>query len=123
MVGTLLAGQPADLSVSERIRRAAPLWFAQWTPEFREAQLVRWRVIATTPVLRTRAAEFERATAEMVAGALPGVPGAALGPADSVVINAYLSAFTTGLLAWADGNGERKLEELVNEAFEVLQQH
>jgi hypothetical protein len=25
------------------------------------------------------------------------------------------------MLAWADGNGERKLEEVVDEAFEALQ--
>jgi hypothetical protein len=38
------------------------------------------------------------------------------------VINAYLAAYTSGLLAWADGNGERKLEELLDEAFQALQQ-
>ena len=117
----LLADQPVELPVAERIRRAAPLWFAQWTPEFREAQLARWRVIASTPALRTRAAEFERATAGMVADALPGKAGASIRPADQVVVNAYLAAFTLGLLAWADCNGEHKLEELVDEAFEALQ--
>jgi AcrR family transcriptional regulator len=115
----LLSTQPAELPVGERIRLAVPAWFATWTPEYREAQLVRWRVIATTPVLRTRAAEFERTTAEMVTDALP--TGEA-GPAESIVVNAYLSAYTAGLLAWADGNGERKLEELIGEAFDVLEQ-
>jgi AcrR family transcriptional regulator len=117
----LLADQPADLPVAERIRRAAPLWFAQWSPEFREAQLARWQVIATTPALRTRAAEFERTTAGMVADALPTEPGATLRAADQVVVNAYLAAFTAGMLAWADCNGEHKLEELIDEAFEALQ--
>ena len=120
---SLLAGQPTELPVADRIRQAMPLWFASWSPEFREAQLARWRVIATTPVLRTRAAEFERATAGMVADALPGRPGITLPPADQVVVNAYLSAFTLGMLAWADGNGERKLEECIDEAFDALQQH
>jgi AcrR family transcriptional regulator len=122
-VEALLATQPADLPIGERIRRAAPLWFASWTPEFREAQLARWRVIATTPVLRTRAAEFERATAEMVADALPADGGPALRTTDSIVVNAYLAAYTAGLLAWADCNGAHKLEELVDEAFETLQRH
>ena len=116
----LLATQPAELPVAERIRAAMPVWFAQWTPEYREAQLVRWKVIATTPALRTRAAEFERTTAEMIADALPAEPGATVRPADQVVINAYLSAFTLGMLAWADCNGEHKLEELVDEAFDAL---
>jgi AcrR family transcriptional regulator len=116
----LMADQPADLPVGVRIRRAAPMWFAQWSPEEREDILARWRIIATTPVLRTRAAEFERTTAGLVADALPAKPGAALGPGDAVVVNAYLSAFTMGLLAWADSSGERKLEELVDEAFQAL---
>jgi AcrR family transcriptional regulator len=122
-IATLLAEGPSELPVGERIRRAAPQWFAQWDPEEREDMLARWRVIATTPVLRTRAAEFERTTAGLIVDALPSEPGASLRPADSIVVNAYLAAFTAGLLAWADCNGERKLEELVDEAFEALQQH
>jgi AcrR family transcriptional regulator len=120
-MNALLADQPADLPVADRIRRAAPLWFAQWSPEFREAQLARWQVIATTPALRTRAAEFERTTAGMIADALPAERGATLRPADQVVVNAYLAAFTLGMLAWADCNGEHKLEELIDEAFEAHQ--
>ena len=54
---------------------------------------------------------------------MPAEGGATLSPADQVVVNAYLSAFTQGMLAWADGGGERKLEELVDEAFDALQQH
>lgn len=119
-MNALLAGQPAELPVADRIRGAMPHWFASWDAEYREVQLVRWKVIATTPALRTRAAEFERATAGMIVEALPTEPGSRLSPADQVVVNAYLSAFTMGMLAWADGNGERKLEELVDEAFDAL---
>src|SRR4051794_15540998 len=122
-MNALLAGQPTDLPVADRIRRAMPEWFASWDAEYREVQLVRWKVIATTPALRTRAAEFERATAGMIADALPGQPGVTLRPADQVVVSAYLSAYTLGMLAWADGNGERKIEEIVDEAFDALQQH
>jgi AcrR family transcriptional regulator len=122
-MNALLASQPTELPVSDRIRQAMPVWFAGWTGEVREAQLARWKVIATTPALRTRAAEFERATAGMVADALPGQPGGTLSAAEQVVVHAYLSAFTLGMLAWADGNGERKLEELIDEAFDALQRH
>jgi hypothetical protein len=100
-----------------------PVWFASWTGEARDAQLARWKVIATTPALRTRAAEFERATAGMVADALPGRRGVTLSPAEQVVVHAYLSALTLGMLAWADCDGERKLEELIDEAFDALQRH
>lgn len=122
-LSALLSGQSADLPVGERIRRAVPEWFAAWDAEYRETQLIRWKVIARTPTLRNRAAEFERTTAGMVAEAMPGEPGVTLSSADQVVVNAYLSAFTVGLLRWADGNGERKLEELIEEAFDALQRH
>jgi AcrR family transcriptional regulator len=120
-MAALLADQPADLPVADKIRRAAPMWFAQWSPEAREDMLARWRIVASTPALRTRAAEFERTTAGLVANVLPAQSGASLTPADAVVINAFLSAYTAGLLAWADSNGERKLEELVEEAFQALE--
>jgi AcrR family transcriptional regulator len=120
-MSALLATQPAELPVGERIRRAVPVYFASWPEGVRDAELARWRIIATTPVLRTRAAEFERTTAGMVTEALPAAGGPALTPGDAIIANAYLSAFTAGLLAWADSNGERKLEEMVDEAFDALE--
>ena len=119
-IAALIASQPAGLPVAERIRRAAPEWLARWTPELLEGELARWRVIATTPALRRRAAEFERATADMVTDALP-TERAVSRPQDAAVVNAYLAAFTAGVLAWADGNGERKIEEHVEEAFDALE--
>lgn len=116
----LLADLPADLPLPARIRQAVPMWLAQWTPEFREDALVRWRIIAATPALRIRVAEYERHSGEVVSDALPTEPGQPSLPADAIVVNAYLSAYTAGILAWADCNGERKLEELVEEAFDAL---
>jgi AcrR family transcriptional regulator len=120
-IAALLATQPADLPIGVRIRRATPYYFAQWTGELRDRALARWRIIATTPSLRTRAAQFERLTAELVANALPAEGSPAPGTTESVLINAYLAAFTAGVLAWADSNGEGNLEELVDEAFEALE--
>jgi len=116
----LMATQPAELPAGERIRRAAPVYLAGIGEEM-DRELARWRIIATTPVLRTRAAEFERTTAEMVTEALPSDGSRPQSLADSIVANAYLSAYTGALLAWADCNGERKLEELVDEAFDALE--
>ena len=117
-VAALLATQPVELPVGERIRRAAPLFFAQWDMD---AQLSRWRIIATTPSLRRRAAEFERATAELVNDAMPTNPDDSAAQSATVLVNAYLAAFTSGVLAWADSNGQRKIEELVDEAFDALE--
>ena len=114
----LLADQPTELALPDRFRRAVLLWMSQWPPEFRADALTRWRIVAATPSLRTRAAEFERATGGVVVDALPTPPG--MRPADAIIVNAYMSAFTAALLRWADGDGERKLEELVEEAFDAL---
>jgi AcrR family transcriptional regulator len=118
----LLAGQPAELALHERIRDAVPLWLSTWTADFREDALARWRIIAATPYLRTRAAEFERTSGGVVADALATTQGGVLRPAEAIVVNAYMSAYTAALLAWADCNGQHKLEELLDDAFEALQQ-
>lgn len=119
----LLATQPADLPVGTRMRQAAPVWFSQWGPEQRADMLARWKIIASTPDLRNRAATFERVTANMVAGALPSDRESSLTPAEQVIVNAHLAAFTSGLLAWADSDGQEDLEKLVDDAFAAIQGH
>lgn len=121
-IQALVAALPRDLPLRERIRQAVSLWLSSWSPEFRETQLVRWRIIATDPGLRTRAAEFERVTAGLLVDALRTEAGGKLRPADAIIVGAHMAALTVGALAWADCNGERKLEELVDEAFVALQQ-
>jgi AcrR family transcriptional regulator len=114
----LLATQPEELPLRDQMERIASIWLAQFGPEEREDILARWRIVATTPALRMRAAEFERTTAGMLAEALPS--DAAARQSHAIVINAYLAAFTTALLNWADRTGERKLEEHMDEAFAAI---
>jgi AcrR family transcriptional regulator len=116
----LVAALPAELPLRERIKHAPLIWVSAWSPEEREATLVRWRIIAQVPGLRTRAAEFERTTANLIIDALRMQAGGAIAPADAVVVQVFMAAFTAGVLAWADCDGERKLEELIDEAFEAL---
>jgi AcrR family transcriptional regulator len=116
----LIATQPPDRPLAERLRNAAPMWFASWSPEYREALLTRWRIIATTPSLRTRAADFERQTAGLVAQATSG-PGSTLSAADQIVINAHLAAFTMGMLEWAESDGTEDLAKVVDAAFAAVQ--
>jgi AcrR family transcriptional regulator len=122
-VTALVAQLPVDLPLAERLRLAVSQFLASWTGDILRAELARWRVIAASPSLRTQAAAFERATAGFLARALPAEPGGTLAPAEWILLNAYMSAYTAALLAWADGNGERKLDEVIDEAFEALQQH
>ena len=120
LIAQALAEQPEDLPLGERIRRATPQFLANWGPEAREDLLARWKIVADTPSLRLRAAEYERTTAGQVVQALPSPGGGPL-PPESIVAGAYLSAFTAALLAWADSNGERELEDVLDEAFRTLQ--
>jgi hypothetical protein len=82
--------------------------------------LTRWQIIATTPPLRARAAEFERAAAGMVADALPAEPDRTPTAAERIVVHAYLAAFTEGMLAWADAGGKTDLQEELTTAFAAL---
>ena len=120
MIAEVLAEQPEGLPLAERIRRAIPEFLAKWGPAERTNLLARWKIVAGTPSLRVRAAEYERTTAGQVVEALPSGAGGPL-PPESVVASAYLSALTAAMLAWADSNGERELEDVVDEAFRALQ--
>ena len=115
-VGALMAPQPAGLPVSERVLGANLRWIALMPPDERAELLARWRIIAGTPALRTRVAEFERATAGMTLQNLPAPPGTQ----QIVQVSAALAATTVALLAWAEDNGERPLDELFGEAFGAL---
>ncbi len=120
-IASLVASQPRDRPLRERLRRVVTEFFDRFTPEDWEETLDRWRIIASTPALRTRAAEFERTTADMLAGALRAEPGWSLTPAEAVVVNAYMAAFTTGLLAWADSGGQEDVRTLVDAAMAAVQ--
>ncbi|WP_157944096.1 TetR/AcrR family transcriptional regulator [Blastococcus atacamensis] len=118
----VLAAQPAELPLGRRIRMAAVEAVASGMGEDEADLAARWQVIASTPALRHRAAEFERATAGMVLEHLSAATGRPIGPTDTVVVAAYLAAYTAGLLSWADSSGERKIVECVEEAFDLLEQ-
>ena len=119
VVAEVLAGQPADQPVADRIRGAARDWFTRFGPEERAELLARWRIVVTNPGLRLRSAEAERTTAALVLAYLREATGRA-DAADAIVVNAYLSAVNTVLVTWADLEGRRTLEELTEEAFEAL---
>ena len=121
-VSAAVARQPDDLPLAERLRRVALAWFDGFSAAERADALARWRVVATTETLRIRAAEFERATAQLVIDALPPDPTDAVVATKAVVVTAYLAAITAVLLAWADGNGEREIGEIAEAAFRALGQ-
>jgi AcrR family transcriptional regulator len=119
-IDAILAAQPAELPIGERLRRGLPAFIAQQPPDVREDIRARWRIIAATPALRTRAAEFERTTAGMFLESLAASSGEAPSPAEVVQTGAVLVAYTTGLLGWADSDGDLDVTEALEEAFRAL---
>jgi AcrR family transcriptional regulator len=83
-----------------------------------ERVLERWRVVATSPGLRLRAAGFERATADMVLAALPADERD--DPRNRVTVTALMSAYTQILLRWADSDGRRPIAEVIEEVLDAL---
>jgi AcrR family transcriptional regulator len=117
-VDALVATIPAGRPLGERTRSAILGFVRGLTGDRRSDALARWRLIAATPRLRYRAAEYERATAQLILEALAVEDD----PAAAVVVTAHLSAYTQGLLRWADSDGELTLEQVVQEALTALRE-
>ena len=115
-IDALVATVPADRPLGERMRSAILGYVGGLTGDVRADALARWQLIATTSRLRYRAAEYERATAQLFLESL----GVEKDPAAAVVVTAQLSAYTQGLLRWADSGDEPALEEIVQEALDAL---
>jgi AcrR family transcriptional regulator len=120
-VAALMAAEPADLPLETLLRRALPAFLGRLTDEVRAQTLARWKVIASTPALRNRAAEFERATAGLVSDALKADGQPDSSPvAMEVVVTASLSAYTQIILRWAEADGRRPLEEVAEDVLDAL---
>ncbi len=117
-ITALLTSVPADLPLGERMRSVLQRFLDGLQEERRADVLARWELIAATPRLRYRAAEYERATAQMCLDALGEDLQA--DPATTVVVTAHMSAYTQALLRWAESGGELPLADVVEEALDAL---
>jgi len=115
-IDALIADVPADRPLRERTSSAILGFVRGLSGDVFSDALARWRLIAATPRLRYRAAEYERATAQLFLEAL----GVKDDPAAAVVVTAHLSAYTQGLLRWAETDGELRLEDVVQDALDAL---
>jgi AcrR family transcriptional regulator len=122
-IDRILGAQPTDLPLADRIRYGILAWLAHYGPEERGELLERWRIVIASPVLRNRAAEFERATAGLVLDALrqdaapngsPVTPG--------VVVTASLSAYTQIIMRWAEEDGRESLQDVAETVLAALRQ-
>ena len=120
-VAALLASMPPDLPLRERMDGAIRGFLHGLQGSRRSDALARWRLIAATPGLRYRAAEFERETAQMFLDAL-GAEDTENGTVARVVVTAHMSAYTQALLRWAESGGEESLEDLATEVLAALRE-
>jgi AcrR family transcriptional regulator len=116
-VDLLLAEQPPERPVAEQVREGMRAWLDSCeAPGVREHTLMRWRIIAASPALRLKTAEFERATATMALRALgPGRSGI-----DELAVHTLCTAYTQILLRWVDADGARPLAEVTDDVFAEL---
>jgi AcrR family transcriptional regulator len=121
-VTAVLAPQPTGLPPTERATNGIYLWLELIDKHERESVLERWQIIAATPSLRLRTAEFERATAAVVLDALSQEKGGSMPPAVELGINALMTAYTQIILRWAEDGGSRDLLEIAGEVLEELRQ-
>lgn len=117
-VAALLAATPPGRPLGERMRAAILDSVRSTTGAGRDNALRRWRLVAATPRLRYRAAEYERATAQRFLEVL----GLQDDPAAAVVVTAHLGAYTQAVLRWAESDGELPLEEVAAEALRALRE-
>jgi AcrR family transcriptional regulator len=122
-IDRILTAQPPELPLADRIRAGILAWLAHYGPEERTELLERWRIVIASPVLRNRAAEFERATAGLVLDALrqdaapdgsPVTPG--------VVVTASLSAYTQIIMRWAEEDGRESLQDVAETVLAALRE-
>ena len=122
-VDRILAVQPTDVPLAERVRNGIMGWIAHYDGDELEQLLERWRIVVATPGLRNRAAEFERATAGLVADALKADTRPDSSPvAMDVVVTASLSAYTQIILRWAEGDGRRSLKDVAEDVLAALRE-
>ncbi len=119
-IEALIASVPVDRPIGERVRAVILLFVQGLGNERRSDALARWRLIAATPGLRYRAAEYERATAQMFLDTL--CHGHPEYPAAAVVVTAHMSAYTQALLRWAESGGELPLAEVARDALAALRE-
>lgn len=124
-IEALLGAQPEDLPLPERVRRGLQAMLATLPPDEEHALLRRWQLALREPAVRSRVADREAASVEVLAAAL-GVDRAdsddagSAGAARIVVVTACMAASTASFLRWAATEGRRPLPELVDEAFAAL---
>ena len=119
-IGDHFSRQPADLALTERIRRGLRAMVDDLPPETLAELLSRWSLVIAAPALLLRAADRQQASTVVLVEALGIDLTTSAGAADVVVIAACLTTATTAFVRWAATGGQGRLGDLLDEAFAAL---
>ncbi|MFW6639938.1 TetR/AcrR family transcriptional regulator [Nocardiopsis algeriensis] len=117
MLEELVRAQPDHIPAVERIHRATLIGLGRVYESNREALLHRARLLLSIPALRSRIGEnLASSSTAFERGLSSGEPSLEV----RAVAAACSAALSTAVIAWAEGDGEQELPELVDEAFRLL---
>ncbi|MFE3579646.1 TetR/AcrR family transcriptional regulator [Streptomyces vinaceus] len=120
MIARLIESRPRHEDCLTALHRALGEGLRTVYAADRDALLVRTRLILTTPALRARVWENQHTTQQLFTEALSDRSRGKSELAVRVLSGAALAAVTTALTLWVEGDGDRDLPDLVDEAFAAL---
>ena len=121
LIAELIRARPADEHPVERVRATILQGLAAVYATDRDTILARAQLIESTPALRARVLDNQRATEALFARALAS-PGGEDGLEVRVLAAACVAALITAVTRWAEHPGDGELPELVDRAFRALRE-
>jgi len=123
LIAQALEQTPAVWPLTRRIRTVLAQGLRQVYDADRDTLFAQNKLIVSTPALRERLWADQIATQELILQALSASPGR---PApsfrDRVTVAACLAAASTAILTWVENNGTPELPDLIEQAFDTLEQ-
>jgi AcrR family transcriptional regulator len=119
MMADLIRARPAGEHPVERVRATVLAGLAEVYASERDTILARARLIESTPSLRARALDNQRATEALFTAAL-APPGGEDALEPQVLAAACVAALVTAVMRWAEHPERAELPELVDRAFTAL---
>ena len=118
LIASLIKQTPATLPLVQRIRTVLLQGLRQVYDSDRDTLLAQNKLIISTPALRERLWANQLATQQLILDALDPDPDFRT----RVIVAVCLAAATTAVLTWTANDGTPELPDLIEQAFDTLQQ-
>ena len=118
LIASLIKQTPATLPLVQRIRTVLLQGLRQVYDSDRDTLLAQNKLIISTPALRERLWANQLATQQLILDALDPDPDFQT----RVIVAVCLAAATTAVLTWTANDGTPELPDLLEQAFDTLQQ-